>query len=58
MADFGVSSQSGQQGTFFYRFALVTVDLASIGLPVWFFIDSVSFAYGAVIAVMQTFVFR
>jgi len=36
----------------------VTVDLASIGLPAWLFIDSVSFAYGLVIALMQTFVFR
>jgi exopolysaccharide biosynthesis polyprenyl glycosylphosphotransferase len=50
--------QGGRQGTFFYPLALVTVDLASIALPAWFFINGVSFAYALVIAVMQTFIFR
>jgi len=36
----------------------VTVDLTAIALPAWYFINSVSFAYTLVIAVMQVFIFR
>ncbi len=58
MAGQGPSAYRERQESFFFRLTLMIVDLAAIALPAWFFIDSVSFAYALVIAVMQTFVFR
>jgi len=58
MTQAGMAATGGRQGNSFYGLALVIVDLASIALPAWFLINSVSFAYAVVIALMQTFVFR
>ena len=45
MANQDRSINSERQGSFFFRLTLVVVDLASIALPTWFLINSVSFAY-------------
>lgn len=58
MAQRGASAYHERQGSFLFRLTLVAVDLTAIALPAWYFINSVSFAYTLVIAVMQVFIFR
>ena len=58
MTERGASTPGKRQGSFYFRLTLMAVDLASIALPAWYFINSVSFAYALVIAAMQAFVFR
>lgn len=41
-----------------FRVLLMLLDLAAIGLPVWYAFHSVSVAYGLVIAVLQPVIFR
>ena len=58
MAQRGASAYHERQGSFLFRLTLAAVDLTAIALPAWYFINSVSFAYTLVIAVMQVFIYR